>query len=768
VYGFTTAATTPPAVAPASPAVTPATPAPPAPTWPPRWSHASSSASSPAPATSTPRSVGLAGLAELASPPPLLPSSAAAASCAASPALEVVGTLTHRTPAVRRLARAVVGGLRAAQEPRRAPGGHCGGAYVFADEAGAPVALVKPGDEEPSCAWRGGGGGGGVGVGVGASASGSGAFTCCVRPGEAMLREAAAYLLDHGGFAKVPPTALVRLTRAALGGRAAGAAAVAAATPPLPPPPRPPGGPGPSLLTTALTTDAPPPPRSPLPRPPSPLALPSLTLASLQAFTPHAGDAGEAGAGRFPTRDVHAVAILDVRLLNTDRHAGNILVRVRGGGGGGGGGGRGSGSGGGNGRGGCASAAVYGPAPFGPAAALAAAVQRPDCPASAVAAAAAAAPPPLPPPTCELVPIDHGFSLPEQLGGPAADPFLEWLHWPQAALPLDSVTAAYVAALDPDGDVALLQAELPALRDESLRALQVGTRLLQRCMAAGLTLRDVGAALTRPLVDGRSGSGSSSSELERLCWAARADVDGAVGLGPSGGGGCGAARGPAARVLLGGRMGSDSSDASAPPPLLFHLEATASSGSSPPPGGSGGSGRSGSAGVGGGRTFSAGSPGSPSPLLRDGPSPPSPALGPPPHTPATKPVAYSVAGGGWAGGGGGGGGLVVGGGPAGGLRRPLHHHHPPPHVAGAPPTLSPPSTPPSSAFDEGTAIICDASATPPAPACPLAGLEGGRWAAFLEAFEARLAAILASRRWRVCGGSGAGGPGGGPGESCPI
>jgi hypothetical protein len=156
-----TTATTPPA--------TPATPATPLAAWPPRWAgNKVSSPPTPTPSLppATPRCVGLAGLTQLADtsawpeaqagpvgssagspaggggwggfssgraaaaaaaatpPPPAPPLPASSPLFPAAPALpvaavEVVGTLTHRTPAVRRLARAVVRGLRAAQEPSR-------------------------------------------------------------------------------------------------------------------------------------------------------------------------------------------------------------------------------------------------------------------------------------------------------------------------------------------------------------------------------------------------------------------------------------------------------------------------------------------------------------------------------------------------------------------------------------------------------------------------------------------------------------------------
>jgi len=657
--------------------------------------------------------------------------------------------------------------------PHPAPGG-CGGCYIFRDEAGRPVALMKPGDEEPTATASGGGGGGG-GIAPPPSHNNNNNLLPTppppsVRPGEAMLREAAAYLLDHGGFAKVPPTALVRMTHPAFAaGRGGTAHPPASPAPSAPAQPSPPGAP---LITPAFAP---------------------TKLGSLQAYTPHAGDAGEAGAGRFPTRDVHAIACLDIRLLNTDRHAGNILVRPLVGGGGGGGGGVEARCGGQAAarclpRAARASAAVFGEgaAAGGAAAALACAVARPDCPAAAVAAAAASAPPPCPPPLVELVPIDHGFSLPEALSD---DAFLEWLHWPQAGLPLDGPTLAYIAALDPDADVALLQDELPSLRDESLRVLQVGTRLLQRCCAGGrLTLRDVGLAVTRPLATaGVAGScgGTEASALERLCWAARADVDGAAGLGPGGvqkggssaeclvvvggaggGGGGGECHAPPAVAL------ATAPAAEPEPALLFHLESAPSADLTAPtaaaPGAlcgraaSSDSGRGGGGGGGGAgrRLFTAASSSSPDSSSAGasaaavaalaGPSPDSTLS---PIAPHPKPSAISVAttGGGWAG--------------KGGSRaRPPH-----PAASPLPPPLAPPPPP------------ADASVTAPLPTCPLAGLEGERWLAFLEAFESRLAEILRAGRWEGCGAGGPGGGtagwgGGGPGgrvgaalgKPCPI
>ncbi|XP_074560299.1 phosphatidylinositol 4-kinase gamma 8-like [Curcuma longa] len=210
------------------------------------------------------------------------------------------------------------------------------------------------------------------------------------------VREVAAYLLDHGTFADVPPTALIMISRPV------------------------------SCEQTAVTK----------------------RVASIQRFVPHEYDAGEIGPSRFSVASVHRIGILDVRILNVDRHAGNILVK--------------------KGNGGCGNEE-----------------------------------------TVELVPIDHGLCLPEQL----EDPYFEWLHWPQAAVPFSEAEEKYVASLEPFRDVELLHAELPSLREASLRILVVCTVLLKRAVEAGLCLAEIGHMMTRDF----SGVGEGPSELEALC-----------------------------------------------------------------------------------------------------------------------------------------------------------------------------------------------------------------------------------------------------------
>lgn len=51
------------------------------------------------------------------------------------------------------------------------------------------------------------------------------------------------------------------------------------------------------------------------------------TYGSLQEFVENKGSAEDMGSNAFPSDEVHRIGILDVRLLNLDRHLGNLLVQ---------------------------------------------------------------------------------------------------------------------------------------------------------------------------------------------------------------------------------------------------------------------------------------------------------------------------------------------------------------------------------------------------------------------------------------------------------
>lgn len=355
----------------------------------------------------------------------------------------------HLSNGCKRLIRSVVRGLKACQDPEAATEG-LGGTYFFCNEAGAKIAIMKPCDEEPMAPNN--------PKGFVGRRLGEPGLKPTVRVGEAASREVAAYLLDRGHFARVPHTALVKMAHpifhVAPGQTAAAAGAVV-------------GGEG--LLGDGGSLEPPTPPAK---------------LGSLQEFVPHDCDTSEMGASRFAVRDVHRIGILDVRLLNTDRHGGNILVRRR-----------------------------KAPQPVPSATTLGAGAGgegggAAHMPTSAMLGLES---------PYELIPIDHGFALPEAL----EPPYFEWQHWPQAMMPFDREELDYIASLDAAADVEMLRREVPSLREESLRLLEVSTLLLQRCAAAGLTLAEIATVATRPLI----GMDEEPSELERICFAARMEAD---------------------------------------------------------------------------------------------------------------------------------------------------------------------------------------------------------------------------------------------------
>ena len=89
-------------------------------------------------------------------------------------------------------------------------------------------------------------------------------------------------------------------------------------------------------------------------------------------------------------------------------------------------------------------------------------------------------------------------------------------------MPFSEEELAYIAALDPTADCELLGRELPALRPECGRTLQVATALLKATAAAGLRRASSRGFLVAPLeavkqvakTDHRNGTGTSKPENE--------------------------------------------------------------------------------------------------------------------------------------------------------------------------------------------------------------------------------------------------------------
>ena len=113
----------------------------------------------------------------------------------------------EQSDGVKRLVRNVANGIRAQQEPETSREG-MGGAYFFKNDGGRMAAIFKPCDEEPFApnnpkGWN-------------TRNMGAPGMKPGIRVGEAALREVAAFLLDHEGFAGVPAAVLAKVSHPAL------------------------------------------------------------------------------------------------------------------------------------------------------------------------------------------------------------------------------------------------------------------------------------------------------------------------------------------------------------------------------------------------------------------------------------------------------------------------------------------------------------------------------------------------------------------------
>ncbi|KAG9141636.1 hypothetical protein Leryth_015343 [Lithospermum erythrorhizon] len=178
---------------------------------------------------------------------------------------------------IRELLNSTLEGLERGNYPVRSSDG-TGGAYFMLDETGDKyVSVFKPIDEEPMAFNN--------PQGLPLSENGEG-LKKGTKVGEGALRECAAYILDHpkngcrsfsqevNGFSGVPPTLLVKCLHQGFY---------------------------------------------------HPKGV-NVKLGSLQMFMKNHGSCEDMGPSAFPVEEVHKIALLDLRMANADRHAGNILV----------------------------------------------------------------------------------------------------------------------------------------------------------------------------------------------------------------------------------------------------------------------------------------------------------------------------------------------------------------------------------------------------------------------------------------------------------
>lgn len=276
-----------------------------------------------------------------------------------------------------------LGGLEKGNAPIRSSEG-TGGTYFLQDPSGQEfVSVFKPVDEEPMAVNN--------PQGLPVSSNGEG-LKRGTRVGEGALREVAAYILDHPrsgpravngetiGFAGVPPTVIVQCLHKGFN--------------------------HPEGFENAMEY---------------------AKIGSLQMFMKNEGNCEDIGPGAFPVEEVHKISVFDIRMANTDRHAGNILIST--------------------GKDG----------------------------------------------QIILIPIDHGYCLPEKF----EDCTFDWLYWPQARQPYSPEVVDYINSLDAEHDIALVQFYGWNIPLECARVLRISTMLLKKGVERGLTPFAIGSIMCR-------------------------------------------------------------------------------------------------------------------------------------------------------------------------------------------------------------------------------------------------------------------------------
>eukprot|EP01104_Vermistella_antarctica_P013180 TRINITY_DN395_c0_g1_i1.p1 TRINITY_DN395_c0_g1~~TRINITY_DN395_c0_g1_i1.p1 ORF type:complete len:733 (+),score=171.23 TRINITY_DN395_c0_g1_i1:612-2810(+) len=279
-----------------------------------------------------------------------------------------------------------------------------------------------------------------------------------IPPGGGAIREVAASLLDHGNFARVPATTLVKCsistgfcrTRSRSGSRR-------------------------DSSPSGFFSSSPAQSESPLATP-CLVNQPVVKVGSLQKFVPDSQQAWDYGPSKFDTDQTHRIGLLDLRLLNTDRHGGNMLVVPRE----------------------ASSGEMEDELPFfGEAAWDHGETGDEDddeederlCRIrSSLSSMSSSSGSSIHNCDLDLVPIDHSFCLPEVLGD---DVWFEWLTWPQARQPFSEETLAYVRDLDPKKDTRILEAL--GFPRRTIRIVRLATEVIKRCaLREGLTLYEIG------------------------------------------------------------------------------------------------------------------------------------------------------------------------------------------------------------------------------------------------------------------------------------
>lgn len=200
---------------------------------------------------------------------------------------------------------------------------------------------------------------------------------------------------------------------------------------------------------------------------------------AFQVFVPNKGDTDDFGPGVFDKDQVHRIAVLDIRTVNHDRHGGNILVKE--------------------------ASSVSSPSAW-----SSSTFSSSSCSASSASGA------PVDSNRREekkrrydLVPIDHGYILPDRIQNV---PWPVWMDWPMIKEALSEEARQYIQYLDAESDVRKLTQEMKdVFRPGALQSLKIATTLLKKGVAAGMTLFEIGCMMYT-----RRDEPHGRSELEKI------------------------------------------------------------------------------------------------------------------------------------------------------------------------------------------------------------------------------------------------------------
>jgi len=193
-------------------------------------------------------------------------------------------------------------------------------------------------------------------------------------------------------------------------------------------------------------------------------------VGSLQQFVESDGTAADVGPVLFPVREVHKIAILDLQILNLDRHLGNILIRKN------------------DQESLPAAPHSRGDSPFRSSRALSGVPLTSNGQGPASGTSLPSSWPRFPAGEFSLTPIDHGYSLPRSLSD-VKDLWFEWITFPQAKRPFDTETKQFIESIDINANARALR-EL-GICEESIKLMKLTTTLLKKCASAGWTLYEI-------------------------------------------------------------------------------------------------------------------------------------------------------------------------------------------------------------------------------------------------------------------------------------